>query len=65
LLTALASARPPPDELVHFTQQIPHTLVGLVIGVKGASIHAVVRFSALRQHASMRAHAPPLCVRRS
>jgi hypothetical protein len=29
------------DELVHFTQQIPHTLVGLVIGVKGASIHAV------------------------
>jgi hypothetical protein len=34
---------------VHFTQQIPHTLVGLVIGVKGASIHAVVRSSALRQ----------------
>ena len=28
-------------QVVHFTQQIPHSLVGLVIGVKGASIHAV------------------------
>lgn len=28
-------------QLVHYTQQIPHSLVGLVIGVKGASIHAV------------------------
>ena len=28
-------------QVVHYTQQIPHSLVGLVIGVKGASIHAV------------------------
>jgi hypothetical protein len=34
---------PPAEDLVHYEQQIPHSLVGLVIGVKGASIHAVVR----------------------
>jgi len=28
-----------PDELVHATLPVPHSLVGLVIGVKGASIH--------------------------
>ena len=40
-----SSLLPPPADmqLVHYTQQIPHSLVGLVIGVKGASIHAVVR----------------------
>lgn len=38
-------------QLVHYTQQIPHSLVGLVIGVKGASIHAVVRRGAQRSHA--------------
>jgi hypothetical protein len=32
-----AVAEPAVDELVHFTQQIPLQLMGLVIGVKGAS----------------------------
>jgi hypothetical protein len=40
-LTDAWSLMPHPHTLVHMTHAVPDSLVGLLIGVRGASIHAV------------------------